>query len=169
MAGEIIGAALIIGACMGFGWRLSLRQILRQDELVEIRNIIKNILSNLEYGRMTFEEAVESSVENIEENEIFFPLIKSLKNNNSIRTAWKYAFEGCTKDTYMTKEDIERLARLGEGFSSGDFTLQKSYAENTVKYIDLQCEAIGKKSAEDSRLYRSVSITIGIFIVVLLI
>ncbi len=168
MAGKIIGAAMIIAACMGFGGRLALRQILRRDELLEIRNIISNILSNMEYGRMTFEEALVNSVENIDENDIFSSVLTSMKNGNGIRNAWKYSFENC-KDTYMTKEDREMIARLGEGLSSGDITLQKNYGENIANYIDSRCEIIGRKASDDTRLYRSVSITIGIFIVVLLV
>ncbi len=168
MAGEIIGAAMIIAACMGFGYRLSLRQVLRKDELTEIKNIISNIMSNLEYKRMTFEEALMNSAENIEENEIFSTVLQALRNSNGIRTAWKYSFENC-RDTYMTKEDTKKIAKLGEGFSSGDFSLQKGYAEDALKYIDAQCDIIEGKSAEESKLYRSVGVTIGIFIVVLLI
>lgn len=169
MAGEIIGAVMIIAACMGFGYRLSLKQVLRKEELIMVKNAVSNILSNLEYGRMTFEEALSEAVRDIEDNEVFISVIKALRNNNSIKTAWKHSFDSCRRDTYMISEDIDHIIRLGEGFSSGDFTLQKKYCDSLIKYIDTEVEGISAKSAENSKIYRSVSITVGIFIVVLLI
>ncbi len=169
MAGKIIGAVMIIAACAGFGYRLSLKGAIRRDELTCIKNIISNIMSNLEFGRMTFEEAMVQALENIEENEIFDAVLKSLRNNNSIRNAWRFAFSDAKESTYLTKEDSDNISRLGEGFSSGDLTLQKKYCDNIIKYIDFQCDAIAQRSIKENKLYRSVSITIGIFIVVLLI
>ena len=169
MAGEIIGPVMIIAACMGFGYRLSLKQILRKEELMSLKNAVSNILSNLEYGRMTFEEALSEAIEDIEDKEVYTSVIKALRNNNSIKTAWKHAFDNIRKDTYMTLEDIDRIIRLGEGFSSGDMLLQKKYCDSLIKYIDAEAESIGASSSENSKLYRSVSITIGIFIVVLLV
>ena len=169
MAGKIIGGIMIIAACMGFGYRLSIKHVLRKEELTTVRDTLSNILSNLEYGRMTFEEALAETVRDEGAKEIFSPALISLKNGNSIKTAWKFALESCCRDTYMTDGDIESIIRMGEGVSSGDLLLQKTYADNLIKYIDKEIEGISGRMADNSKLCRSVSITIGIFIVVLLI
>lgn len=168
MAGKILGSVLIVAACFCMGYRLSVREKLRLDELIFFKGAILKIMSELEHNRATFCEALEASV-NVKENAIFGSVYNALKNNNSIKTAWKYAFEENSDNCYMTREDIERLAAAGEGFNSGDIVLQKKYVANSVEYINSQEEIIKNKLEKDKKVYRSVSVTIGLFIVLLLI
>lgn len=168
MAGKIIGSLLILLACFCMGYRLSIREKLRLNELIYIKNAITKISSELEFNRMTFLQALSSAVD-IEENIIFSSIYNAVKNNNSVKTAWKYAFEENAEDSYMTKEDIERLSAIGEGFNSGDIELQRRYVQGGISYINSQEEIIKPRLEKDTKLYRSVSLTIGLFIVLLLV
>lgn len=168
MAGKFIGAALVLIACFVAGYRISIREKLRLDELLYFKTAVTKIISELEHNRATFCDAVTAAV-NIEDNEIFAAIYNAVKNNNGIKTAWKYAFEENAANSYMTLEDMDRLSVLGEGFSKGDIDLQKKYAANAVDYINSQENIIVKKLEKDKKVCRSVSITIGLFIVLLLI
>lgn len=168
MAGKLLGAILVMIACFSMGYRLSIREKLRLDELLYIKSAIIKIMSELEHNRATFCEAMSRTV-NIEDNEILSSIYNAVKNNNAIKTAWKYAFEENADDCYMTKEDIARLSVVGEGFNSGDIELQKRYVDNAVGYINSQESVINQKLEKDKKVYRSVSLTIGLFIVLLLV
>lgn len=168
MAGKLIGAVLVLIACSAAGYRLSIREKLRLDELLYFKDAVTKIISELEHNRATFCDALSSSV-NIEDNEIFAAIYNAVKNNNGIKTAWKYAFEENADNSYMTGEDMDRLSVLGEGFSRGDIELQKKYVSNAVDYINSQEGIISQKLERDKKVYRSVSITVGLFIVLLLI
>lgn len=168
MAGKFIGAILVLAACFFAGYRLSIREKLRLDELLYFKDAFAKIMSELEHNRATFCDALVSAV-NIEDNEIFNAIHNAVKNNNGIKTAWKYAFEENADDCYMTSEDRDRLSSLGEGFASGDIQLQKKYVKNAVDYINSQEKIISEKLEKDKKVYRSVSVTIGLFIVLLLI
>ena len=167
MAGKILGSVLIVAACFCMGYRLSIREKLRLDELIFFRSAILKIMSELEHNRATFCEALKASVD-VEENDIFSSVYNAVKNNNAIKTAWKYAFEENSDNCYMSREDIDRLALTGEGFNSSDIALQKKYVANSVEYINSQEEIIKSKLERDKKVYRSVSVTIGLFIVLLL-
>lgn len=168
MAGKFLGSILVLAACFSMGYRLSVREKFRLDELLYFKSAIIKIISELEHNRATFCEAMSMAV-NIEENDIFGSIYNAVKNNNAIKTAWKYAFEENADNCYMTAEDIERLSIIGDGFNSGDIELQKKYVNNAVEYINSQENIINQKLDKDKKVYRSVSITVGLFIVLLLI
>ncbi|MDO4300111.1 MAG: stage III sporulation protein AB [Clostridia bacterium] len=168
MAGKFLGSILVLIACFSMGYRLSVREKFRLDELLYFKSAIIKIISELEHNRATFCEAMSMAV-NIEENDIFGSIYNAVKNNNTIKTAWKYAFEENADNCYMTAEDIERLSIIGDGFNSGDIELQKKYVNNAVEYINSQENIINQKLDKDKKVYRSVSITVGLFIVLLLI
>lgn len=168
MAGKIIGGILVVAACFCMGYRISIREKLRLDELLYLKGAILKIMSETEHNRATFCEALKASV-NVEENDIFSSIYNAVKNNNAVKTAWKYAFEENANNCYMSREDIDRLSLTGEGFNSGDINLQKKYVQSSVDYINSQEELIKSKLEKDKKVYRSVSVTIGLFIVLLLI
>ena len=168
MAGKLIGSVLIVLASFCMGYRLSVKEKLRLEELLFFKSAVLKIMSELENNRATFCEALEASV-NIEDNDILGAVYNAVKNNNTIKTAWKYAFEENAENSYMTKEDIQRLSEIGEGFNSGDIMLQKKYVDNGIAYINSQEENIKTKYDKDKKVYRSVSVTVGLFIVLLLV
>ena len=168
MATKLIGSLFVIGACFLIGYRLSIREKLRLDELLYFKSAILKIISELEYNRTTFCDAINISVD-IEENTIFNSIVNAVKNNNSVKTAWKYAFEENAKNSYMTKEDIERLSKTGEGFNTGDIELQKKYVNSAVDYINSQEKIISSNYEKDKKIYRSISLTVGLFIVIILV
>lgn len=168
MAGKLLGSLLVLAACFSMGYRLSIREKLRLDELLYFKSSVIKIISELEHNRATFCEAVSIAV-NIEENDIFASIYNAVKNNNSIKTAWKYAFEENADNCYMTAEDIDRLSAIGAGFNSSDIELQKKYVNNAVEYINSQENIINQRLEKDKKVYRSVSITVGLFIVLLLV
>lgn len=168
MAGKLIGSILILTACFLIGYRLSVREKLRLEELIFFKSALMKIISELEHNRATFCEAVETAV-NVEENDIFASIINAVKNNNSVKTAWKYAFEENAVNSYMSKEDIQRLSETGGGFNSGDIELQKKYANTAIEYINSQEEIISSKYEKDKKMYRSISLTVGLFIVIILV
>ena len=69
----------------------------------------------------------------------------------------------------MTKEDIERLSKTGEGFNTGDIELQKKYVNSAVDYINSQEKIISSNYEKDKKIYRSISLTVGLFIVIILV
>ncbi len=166
MAGKILGSVLIVAACFCMGYRLSIKEKLRLEELVYFKAAITKILSELEHSRSTFCEALTSA--NADGNDILSSVYNAVKNNNSVKTAWKYAFEENANDCYMTREDIERIAAMGEGFNSSDIDLQKKYAADCIEYINSQEKIIAEKFERDKKVYRSVSVSVGLFIVLLL-
>ena len=168
MATKLIGSLLVISACFLIGYRLSIRQKLRLDELLYFKSAMEKIISELEYNRATFCDAINISV-NVEENPIFSSIINAVKNNNAVKTAWRFAFEENAPNSYMTSEDIERLSKMGDGFNAGDISLQKKYVNSAIDYINAQEKIIVSKYEKDKKLYRSVSLTVGLFIVIILV
>lgn len=147
---------------------MSLKSSFRLNELLYFRSAFKSILSELEYGRLTFTETLENCVD-INTNVFFSSMYNAVKNNNSVKVAWKYAFEENAKKSHLTSEDIKRLSSVGDGFNSGDIELMKSNVNMAVDYISSQEKALMPIIQRDKKLYRSVSLTIGLFAVVLFI
>lgn len=169
MALKLIGCVFIIASCLGFGYKLSIKDVIRRDELLNVKNIVNTILSNLEFNRMTFVQAVESAIKDKESATMFKDVIKGIKNNNTINKSWKYAINKNKENACFSKEDIQSIIELGEGFTSNDFNLQKIYAQNLINYIDYSVDLINKNIIKNNKIYRSVSVTIGLFIVILLV
>ena len=50
-----------------------------------------------------------------------------------------------------------------------DISLQKKYVNSAIDYINAQEKIIVSKYEKDKKLYRSVSLTVGLFIVIILV
>ncbi len=168
MAGKVVGSLLILTACFCMGYRLSIRSRLRLEELESIKSAVIKLDSALEYERLTFIQALGRCAD-VESEGFFRSVYTALKNNNSVKTAWKYALEENSANSYMTSEDIHRLSLLGEGFESADADMRERCVKDCIDYIDSREEIIKPDIERDIKLYRSVSLTVGLFIVLLLI
>lgn len=167
MAGKLLGAFLIVVSCFCMGYRVSIREKLRLEELLFFKRFILKLMSILESKHSIFQEAFQEAIGE-DKNSICLAILNSIQNNNSVKTAWKFSFEENIKDSYMNKEDFKRLTTLGEGFSSDDIKLQRQYVENVTFYIEESESLIKEKFEKDKKIYRSVSVSIGLFIVLLI-
>ena len=166
---KIIGSLLVLVGVSGIGISLGMKEWHRTDSLKEVKGSINIILSELLYNKSLFYEAVKKAEESsVVLKEIYKEVLKGLDNNNSVYLSWKFAFEKYKNETYLSNEEIKTITNLGQVFSSPDYNYQKSEINSFIDSMEEKIKLSSEKSIKDSKLYRSMSISIAAFVVVLL-
>lgn len=170
MAVKITGAILVIITSCVIGYILSMKEDLRCRDLSEIEHILRSIFSQIDYNKEIITKAIDSSLNNsnIYIKNIFEQISTAIKNNTSVPTAWRVAFENNYQFTDITKEDAMKISALGEVLTSGDIDFQEKGFRGTITYIHNTIQTSKEKSLKDKKIYRCLCSSLGLLIVILL-
>ena len=81
--------------------------------------------------------------------------------------AWNYAI--CNSFTFMNEEDIKILNNLDKMLGKTDIEGQLSELELVKKFIETQVNNAEEEKKKNEKLYRSLGMTIGLALVIVLI
>lgn len=163
---KIIGGLFIILGIAGVGYSVSLSQKNRIKTLSYIKGDLSIIMSELLYNKSTFYDAIKKLNSNI--SPVYDEILKALDNNNSVKTAWNFAFTKFKDKIYLCDDDLEQIKAIGLVFSSSDYGYQKSEITSFINQLEQKRNQLDIKYQKDSKLYRTIFASMAAFIVVLL-
>ena len=163
---KIIGLMLIIFACAGMGYSKNQELKNHLKELENLKQAFYMLRGELQYTRATFEDVFEKIGDKIKGpiGEWLKSLCRRLyeKEHNSFEEIWDISIEQKLQESYLKKEDLNELKDIGKNLG---------YFENIDLFIE-QLEYKIQKTREDcetkGKLYRSIGIMGGVFLVILL-
>lgn len=157
---KIIGSVLIVLSCTAFGVEKSRELSIHRKELEELQRLFVLIQRKLEYMKMPLEELFATMQSNW-----LLSISKELKNlsQKTFYEVWTSSIDTYFQKTFLTKSEIEELKQIGNHISKPEaIRLYLIQLENSIQNTR-------EEEKEKKKLYQSMGILCGIFIVLVLI
>ena len=169
---RVAGACLILSASSLLGVQKSRQFTKRIEQLQELQRIVLLIQGEILYKNAALPEALRSSA-----GKVKVPFDSFLR-----QTAGRAdAFDGVRfsdlfeteikeqlKGTALTKEDKEEFARFGESLGYLDVEMQKNAMMLYLKELEQKIEYLQKEIPQKRKLYQSLGVMGGIFLLIIL-
>lgn len=169
---KLVGACLVMMGSMGLAATRIKKDRGRKELLKQLQNLFGLLHSEIGYRNLTITEAfIQISRRTDSYLSLFLQRVIEewkQKNGKLIREIWSNWVQDYFMHSYLTKEDIVWIGKLGEGLGSFDRTEQIRQIEYLMDYLKQEYELCEKKVRESEKLYRTMGLLIGIFIIVLL-
>ena len=150
------------------GILISKKYLNRVKDLKEMKNALNMFSTKIKFTYepipQTFKEISQKTKPNI--SNIFKSVCKKMNTENAGK-AWEEALE--ESSTNMTKEDIEVLKNLSNLLGKVDIEGQVNEVELVENFLDTQIELAEEEKQKYVKMYRTLGITIGLAVVIILI
>ena len=164
---RIIGATFIFLSCIGFGMS-KIRELRGHLYALEsIQKIMCLIRNELMYMKTPFAEIFEKIATKTEEPfQIWlYEMYKKIrkKQQGNVTEIWCNSIDFYLKETALKKDDIEDLKNVGKNLES---------VENInlfIEQLEYKISVVRENNESKQKIYRSLGIMSGIFIIILLI
>lgn len=169
---KLIGACLVMAGSMGLAATRIKKDRKRKELLKQLQNLFALLHSEIWYRNLTIAEAFLHISSRIDLYLSLFlqRIVREWKQKDGklIREIWNDWVQTYFANSSLTKEDIIWISKLGEGLGSFDRTEQIRQIEYLTDYLKQEEELCEKKVRESEKMYRTMGVLIGIFIIVLL-
>lgn len=159
---------IILASTTYIGILISKKYLNRVKDLKEMKNALNIFSTKIKFTYepipQTFKEISEKVKPNIAN--IFKESSKKMQNENAGK-AWEEALE--ESNTSMTKEDIEVLKNLSNLLGKVDIEGQVNEVELVENFLDTQIELAEEEKQKYVKMYKTLGVTIGLAVVIILI
>lgn len=159
---------IILASTTYIGILISKKYLNRVKDLKEMKNALNIFSTKIKFTYepipQTFKEISEKVKPNIAN--IFKESSKKMENKNAGK-AWEEALE--ESNTSMTKEDIEVIKNLSNLLGKVDIEGQVNEVELVENFLDTQIELAEEEKQKYVKLYKTLGVTIGLAVVIILI
>ena len=158
---------LLLLATSYIGVLISKKYLYRVKELKDMKNALNIFATKINFTYEPIPEIFMEISKKVEANvgNIFYVASKKMDEQNA-GTAWMQALE--TEQTNMNKEDIEVLKGLSNLLGRVDLEGQIGEIKLVEKFLDTQINKAEEEKGKYSKLYKSLGVTIGLAIVIIL-
>jgi len=167
---KYFGLALILGGCSYIGILISKKYSNRVKELKEMKSALNIFITKIKYTYEPIPKIFEEISEKIKDNKnvanIFEIASKEMQNCEAGK-AWEISLE--KTNTNMKKQDIEVLKGLSKLLGKVDAEGQVREIELVDNFLDRQIEEAEQERLKSEKMYRTLGISIGVAITVILI
>ncbi|MEE1315286.1 MAG: stage III sporulation protein AB [Faecalimonas sp.] len=163
---RLMGILLVLGTCASFGFAKGQELTRHVRELESLQKIFINIQAELRYSRATLAEIFLRVSQKTEET--YQKWLQALaddlqrREKGNFQELWEQAVRKHFQNSLLTKEEQRELVQVGVHLSSSD-TLELYLEQLELALARTRIEAESKK-----KLYRSMGILTGIFLVIVL-
>lgn len=168
---KVIGSILVMIASCGIGFLYAGELVRRKKELEEQYNLMKLILGDVRYMRATLLEAVNRAIRIHKGSYLEFleEISACLTDAPGIALSdiWKNAVEKALCRSALNNEDKQNIILLGENLSGAERENVIACFEEYLDGLKIRIAESGNCLPTKTRLYRSLGVLAGAFIVVL--
>lgn len=168
---KIIGAVFVLFASGGIGFLYARELMRRNKEIEELCRLLKMILGDIRYMRSTLPEAIARAKKRHGGSyQLFLCEVEECLQEASGTTfsqIWEMSMKRGLRTGALNEEDKQKLIHFGESISSAD---RETIILHFEQYIDelQQINQELKRTVKDKvKLYRSLGVLSGIFLIVL--
>lgn len=159
---------LILSLTSYIGILISKKYLNRVKDLKEMKNALNMFSAKIKFTYepipQTFKEISQKTKPNI--SNIFKNVCEKMDKQNAGK-AWEEALE--ESNTNMTKEDIEVLKNLSNLLGKVDIEGQVNEVELVENFLDTQIELAEEEKQKYVKMYKTLGITIGLAVVIILV
>ena len=165
---KYITLILILSLTSYIGIIISKKYLNRVKDLKEMKNALNMFSTKIKFTYepipQTFKEISQKTKPNI--SNIFKSVCEKMNTGNAGK-AWEEALE--ESNTNMTKEDIEVLKNLSNLLGKVDIEGQVNEVELVENFLDTQIELAEEEKQKYVKMYKTLGITIGLAVVIILV
>lgn len=168
---KLSGSLFVIISCGLLGLKFSNDYVGRIIKLNNFKKMIKILKNEITYNNESILEAIRKSVTTADKmiDEFLFGVIDIYKNGVSLKEAWENSVEINLKKSVMKDTDLELIKQLGNNLGVTCRETQIDYIDNFIGKIDMLEAELQEQKEEKCKLYKSMGVMTGLFIVVLFI
>lgn len=168
-----IGALLILASAAGIGASYSNDLKGRCMELRMLKQMIYMLRGEIKYTKTPLPEAFASMAVRMKEpfGSFLEELAEQMANpgNRSFGELWQAQIKASLSGTRLKKEDKEQLGGLGEVLGYLDLEMQLSSIDLYLEQLELRIREAQETARTKQKLYQSLGVAGGIFLVILLV
>ena len=172
---KLAGALLILISAAGLGFRMAARWRQRVRELEQLRQMVYFLKGEIVYSRAPLAEALEQAGKRSggELGRFFEKAAEGIRQNagESLYEIWSGAMEALEngkRETALSAEDLVQLKGLGRNLGYLDVDMQERLLLLYLEQLDLTIAGLREQQREKCRLYASMGVMGGIFLVIVL-
>lgn len=164
---KFIISILIVCICTYLGICKAKSYEIRERELKKIRSSLAFFKSKIEFTYEPIQEVFNQISKSVylHKDNIFLKTVENMKSLD-VNTSWNKSVE---ENNNFNNEDKEVLKMFGKLLGKTDKSGQLSEIEITQEFIEKQIEKAEQEKNKNSKLYKTLGITSGIGIVIILI
>jgi len=164
---------LIISCCGLFGLLKSMKYSIRLEQLKDLTESLSILESEMKYRRDPLPETLEriSKYKSNSASDFFSLVSEILKENRtcSMIECWCKAVNECYGKTSLKDEDLEVIKDIGLELGKSDISGQSNMFLRVLKRMEVCCAEAGCEKSTKGKMYKSMGITVGVVIVIILI
>jgi len=157
---KLIGCVLVIASCAGIGIEKSINLTCHRKELEELQRIFTLIQTRLEHIKIPFDELFA----NMQSDWLLY-ISRELKqfHKRTFNEIWISSIDTHFKKSFLTKSELEELKHIGKHLS------QPEAIRLYLIQLESSIQTTREEEKEKKKLYQSMGILVGIFLVLVLI
>lgn len=159
---------IIFAAASYIGVVISKRYRTRVNELKEIAKALNFFEEKIKFTYEPIPDVFEEISKKLKKNigEIFLNASKKMENENA-GVSWEEAID--SSNTSLTIDDKDIIKGLAKMLGRTDIDGQVSEIRLTCKFIDMQIKEAENEKNKNEKLYKTLGVTVGLAIVIVLI
>lgn len=165
---KYITLLIIVSSSTYIGILISRKYLERVKELKEVKNALNIFATKIKFTYEPIPQIFEEISKKVKPSigKLFETASKKMKNNNA-GEAWLQTLEETNNN--MTKEDVEVLKSLSNLLGRIDIDGQIGEIELVEKFLDTQIELAEEDKNKYVKMYKTLGVTIGLAVVIILI
>ena len=168
-----IGIAFLSAACILYGQYMAMQLKERLFLMEQMEKYLILIKGDIQYGRLTLSQIIEPLEKTAEGPYQFFFRELSRRmdtfDGGSLAQIWREAVETELSKSALKKEDLERFSEISQFLGVRDSESQIRALEHQLSRLSYQTNAIRSQMPGKVMVARTIGVTSGIFLAVLLI
>lgn len=170
---KLAGFLCIMIGCVGWGEARVREEKNRVWHLRELIRIIRRIQDEIRYGKRTLPEIclILSEYSEVWYGTYFRQIYEQLaqRNGTGLEAIWVSQMDLCFQNVPLEEEEKDVLRRLPDNLGLQEETLQAVNIGQSMDMLLRKCRQAEEAYAGKSKVIRSVSILVGLFLMILLI
>lgn len=169
---KIIGSICILTACSGLGFNMAKQWTKHLETLETLRKMILLLKSEILYSNAPLAEALEivgTKSPGIL-GDFFIGVSDRIKRQDGelFYTMWKQEINGIEADSYLSDTDRNQLESFGEHLGFLDLAQQERTILLYLEQLDLAINYLREHQREKRRLYTSLGVMGGLFLMIIM-
>ena len=171
---KIVGSILIITGSFAWGY---MKCTNAKDRIVQL-NIIKKVMimlrGEIKYAGTALPDALELISDRIAmvfAKEFFINVSNELNqmSEKTFKTVWYENINKYLKTSALDKADLDQFKNLGDNLGYLDKDMHLNTIDLYLEHLNMDIKLANEEIAQKCRVYKSVSVAVGVFITIIII
>lgn len=168
-----LGAALVLIASLLYGWQLRARLSGHVEQLLAMKELLQMLTGEIAYAKATLPEAFVGIARR--QGGVFSEILLEIAGRmeqpgeGSLGDIWCKVWEAYKKELLLSEDELQIIRGIGKNLGYLDIDMQLSHIAMYQKQLEERIEQAAGELAVKQKLYQYLSVTGGLFLILILI